>query len=243
MSAFIGEKRLKPGITVGMPVFHEAENLKWILPVLKKALDETGQEYTILIIDTKEPTDNTPDICRAEGVSYIPQEYPGYAGAIRTAAEYADRECLLTLDADGSHDPKYIPLMYDRYVENGCDLVVGSRYIPGGETDDIWYCILMSKVLNMIFRRIIGTDVKDISAGYKIYNTEKLKSVEITSTNFEIHQEVLLKLLMTYPDLKVSEYPIRFVKRKYDKSKRRMVSFATSFLKSIVKLTKMRRLG
>ncbi len=224
-----------------MPACHEAENLRQLLPELKRALEETGEAYTILVIDTAEPTDETPEICRSEEVFYLPQRYPGFAGATRTAAEYADSEMFLTLDADGSHDPSYIPSMVRMYKEARCDLVIGSRYTPGGETDDRWDSVWMSRFLNLVFRRIIGTDVKDISSGFKIYNTEKLQSIEITSTNFEIHQEVLLKLLLRFPDLKVSEYPIRFHRRIFDRSKRKLVRFILSYLQTVFRLIKLRR--
>ena len=232
---------MKAGITAAVPACHEAENLRWILPILKKALDETGEEYTILVIDTAEPTDETPDICRAEGVDCIPQTYPGFAGAIRTAIECADREKLLTMDADGSHDPAYIPGMVRMFTDKKCDLLIGSRYVPGGGSNDRWVSICMSRLLNLVFQRIIGTDVKDISSGFKIYNTEKLRSIEITGINFEIHQEALLKLFIRYSDFRVSEYPIVFERRRYDRSKRKLGRFVLSYVRSVFKLIKLRK--
>ncbi len=237
----MSDKELQKGITVAISAYHEAENLKWLLPLVKDFLMQTNEEYDIIVIDTKESTDETPDVCKANGVLYLNQEFEGYAGAVKTAIIHAKRKAFFMMDADGSHNPSYIPGMYGMYEDERCDLVIGSRYIPGGETVDSAISVMLSKILNMVFRMAIGTGVRDISSGFKIYDTEKLRSIDIDARNFEIHQEILLKLMMKYPALRVREYPIRFEKRVYDRSKRNLLRFGLAFFNQIISLQRIKK--
>lgn len=120
------------GISVVLLAYKEAENLAFLLPKIKNIMDGLPEEYEILVIDTKEPLDNTPEVCKEFGARYINQEYPGFGGAFRTGIKYAEKDKFLILDSDGSHDPKYIPAIYKKFVEEECDLVIGSRYTEGG---------------------------------------------------------------------------------------------------------------
>ena len=124
------------GISVVLLAYKEAENLAFLLPKIKKMFDSLPETYEILVIDTKEPLDNTPEVCREFGARYINQEFPGFGGAFKTGIRYAEMDKFLILDSDGSHDPKYIPSMYKKFTEENCDLVIGSRYTEGGKTDD-----------------------------------------------------------------------------------------------------------
>ena len=144
------------GISVVLLAYKEAENLSFLLPKIKGFLDELPEEYEILVIDTKEPLDNTSEVCEQFGARYINQEYPGFGGAFRTGIKYAEKDKFLILDSDGSHDPKYIPDIYKKFTEGGYDLVIGSRYTKGGETNDSKSSIIMSHILNTFFRICLG---------------------------------------------------------------------------------------
>ena len=201
------------GISVVLLAYKEAENLSFLLPKIKGFLDELPEEYEILVIDTKEPLDNTSEVCEQFGARYINQEYPGFGGAFRTGIKYAEKDKFLILDSDGSHDPKYIPDIYKKFTEGGYDLVIGSRYTKGGETNDSKSSIIMSHILNTFFRICLGIKAKDISTDYRMYRTEQLKAVELENVNYDVLQEVLLRMKQNKPDLKIGEVPIWFQKR------------------------------
>lgn len=235
---------LKKGITVALLSYKEAENLKELLPQIMDSIEKINgsQEvpYTIEVIDTKEPLDNTPQICNQFGVEYFNQEEPGFGGAFRTAIRYADRKMFLILDSDGSHNPAYIPSMYEKFVSESCDLVIGSRYVRGGKTFDSKSSVLMSKILNTVFRLFIGIKAKDISTDFRLYDTLQLKNVHLENVNYDVLQEVLLKLKLNNPHFKIDEIPIVFEKRKYGESKRQLIPFILSYVKSLFRLTSMR---
>ena len=233
------------GISVVILAYKEEENLKVLLPQIKENVEKTGEEYEILIIDTAEPLDHTEDVCKEYGARYINQEYPAFAGAFKTGIKYAEKDKFLILDGDGSHKPESIPAIHKMFVEDHCDVVIGSRYVKGGKTGDAKSSIIMSKILNTMFRICLGIKAKDISTDYRMYQTEQLKKVNLTCTNYDVLQEVLLKLRLNKSDkkLKIGEVPIDFQKRIYGESKRRLLPFIWSYIKTLFRLTGKRFFG
>lgn len=228
------------GISVVLLAYKEADNLRVLLPQIIDKVQETGEPYEILVIDTQKPLDDTSGVCRQFGCRYIPQELPGFAGAFKTGIRYAKEDKFLILDSDGSHDPKYIPSIYEKYTQEKCDLVIGSRYIRGGHTEDSFSSILMSRVLNFAFRIALGIPAKDLSTDYRMYDTAQLKKVRLTCQNYDVLEEVLLKLRLANPSFQIGEVPISFVKRMYGESKRRLLPFIISYIKSLFYLTGVR---
>lgn len=208
------------------------------LPVSPFGICFTIQEYEILVIDTEKPLDNTEAVCKEHGAKYINQEYPGFGGAFRTAIKYADKDKFLIMDSDGSHPPKNIPEIHAKFVNEKCDVVIGSRQVEGGVTNDAKSSIVMSHMLNFAFRVCLGLDAKDLSTDYRMYHTEQLKQVELECENYDVLEEVLLKLKLNKADkkLKFGEVPINFQKRLYGESKRQLVKFIISYIKTLIRL-------
>jgi len=225
-------------INVVLLAYKEEENLKVLLPQIKEQVEKCGEEYEILVIDTEKPLDNTEAVCKEHGAKYINQEYPGFGGAFRTAIKYADKDKFLIMDSDGSHPPKNIPEIHAKFVNENCDVVIGSRYVKGGVTNDAKSSIIMSHLLNFAFRVCLGLNAKDLSTDYRMYHTEQLKQVELECENYDVLEEVLLKLKLNKPDknLKFGEVPINFQKRLYGESKRQLLKFIISYIKTLVRL-------
>lgn len=230
------------GISVALLAYKEAENLKVLLPQIIEQVEKCGEEYEILVIDTEKPLDNTAEVCAEYGAVYINQEFPGFGGAFRTAIRRAQKDKFLILDSDGSHPPKNIPDLYQMFATGRYDVVIGSRYVKGGRTDDAKSSIVMSHMLNFAFRICLGISAKDISTDYRMYDTEQLKKVDLTCTNYDVLQEVLLKLKLNKTDrkLRIGETPIYFQKRLYGESKRQLLKFIISYIRTIIRLTWMR---
>lgn len=233
------------GISVVLLAYKEEENLRVLLPRIKDQVKQTGEEFEILVIDTEKPLDNTKGVCEEFGAKYVNQEEPAFAGAFKTGIQYASMDKFLILDSDGSHNPKYIPAIYDKFTKENCDVVIGSRYVEGGKTNDAKSSIVMSHILNGMFRFFLGIKAKDISTDYRMYHTEQLKNVSLSCHNYDVLQEVLLRLRLNKPDkkLKIGEVPIEFDKRIYGESKRRLIPFILSYMKTLCRLTISRIFG
>jgi len=231
------------GISVVLLAYKEAENLKVLLPKIKEQVGSLGEEYEILVVDTMKPLDDTPEVCKEQGARYVNQTTPGFAGAFKTAITEAKMNKFLIMDSDGSHQPKYIPDIYHKFLE-GYDVVIGSRYTEGGESNDAASSQVMSHMLNFAYRVVMGIWAKDLSTDFRMYHTKQLKRVlpKLQCENYDVLEEVLLLLKLNKKNhkLKVGEIPISFSKRLYGESKRQLLKFIISYLKTIFRLLGIR---
>ena len=226
-------------LSVVLLAFNEAENLKNLLPRINEILLNMAIDYNIFIIDSPCSSDNTEDVCNENGAKYIVQEWPNYAGAFKTGIKYADKKSILVLDADDSHNPDTIPAIYSKFSE-GYDVVIGSRYTEGGVTEDYAHHIVMSKILNFVMRICIGVKSKDISTSFRIYDAKLLKSVDLVRKNYDVLQEVILKMKTIKKDFAIAEVPIIFRKRAFGKSKRKLLKYILGYICSVVVFVKFR---
>ena len=231
------------GITVALLAYLEAENIKASFSTIKKAAEALGEPVEYIVIDTEKPLDETPDICKEYGVRYINQIYPHYGGALRTAFQYASMDKLFILDADGSPDPAFMRPMYEAMV-GGADLVIGSRHVQNGANADTKANELMSNICNACYRLGLGMRVKDCSTSYRLYRTEDVRKLLLSSENFDIMEEVLLKLKLTKgKGFTVKEVPVRAIVRQSGESKRSLLKFIYSLGRTLIKMVVLRILA
>lgn len=118
-------------ISVVLPAYLEAENLKNILPSIHEALKKL--EHEIIVVDTMESMDDTQEICDRNQARYVARRNGNlYGDAIRTGFEEAEGKYIVVMDADGSHDPNEIVNFYTAMKTEKYDLIIGSRYCKGG---------------------------------------------------------------------------------------------------------------
>lgn len=229
-------------ISVIMPAYQEAENLVKILPELKSSLEAMELEYEIIVVDTVQAMDQTKDICIENEVYYTNRKGGNlYGDAIQTGIEHATGQYVVIMDADGSHNPEDIIRFYREISKTACNLVIGSRYCKGGYTDNIFILRFMSWVLNVTYRVLFGLKVKDVSDSFRMYVGEELKSVKLECDNFDIVEEILIKLNYTIPNYTVREIPISFNKRVAGESKRNLPKFIFSYIKTIRRLMRIKK--
>lgn len=227
-------------ISVVLPSYLEAENLQKILPYLQETLREIKHE--ILVIDTQEPMDNTKDICEKNNCKYVARQGGNYYGdAIRTGFYEAQMEYLVVMDADGSHNPKDILKFYEIMKKEKPDLVIGSRYCKGGNSHNGFILKFMSKALNIGYRLVFNLKVKDVSDSFRMYHTQQVKQLKLECNNFDIVEEILIRLQLSKKDYIIREVPIYFNKREYGESKRNLVKFIFSYIKTMRRLYAIKR--
>lgn len=145
------------------------------------------------------------------------------------------------MDADGSHNPHDILRFYHEMKKKRYTLIIGSRYCKGGCTDNNFVLRFMSWVLNVTYRVAFGLEVKDVSDSFRMYYAECVKQLELECDNFDIVEEILIKLKYSVKDFEVKEIPISFHKRAEGESKRDLVKFIGSYLKTMKKLLQIKR--
>ena len=219
-------------LVIVLPTYNEADNIEAITAELL-ALPGIKCERHILIVDDDSP-DGTGDIAdrlaeRNPGRVSVLHRYedPGLgrayiAGFKRALAMGAD--VIVQMDADFSHSPHYIPTFLD-ILENDptVDVVVGSRYVPGGELDAhwSWWRRFLSWWANAVYTRLIlDLNVKDGTAGFKAWRRRALEGIGLDRINsngyvFQVEMAYVAERL----GFKVVEVPIYFEDRRIGKSK------------------------
>ncbi len=223
-----------PELTVAIPAYREEENLRILLPRLNKVLNGTGLSFEIVIVDTENPLDNTADACSTNHVRCERRRGGNmYGDAVRTAIAQARGKYLLFMDADGSHTPEYLPELIK--FRGQYDVVGASRYISGGDTENPWVLILMSRIVNIVYSLVLGIKCKDVSNSFKLYRTEQMKDLSLRCENFDIIEEILFKLNRRFK-ITIFEVPFTFKKRMFGESKRSLVAFIVTYVITLLKL-------
>ncbi len=229
-------------ISIVLPAYQEEKNLVNIIPRIHKVMKSRNLEYEILVVDTMEPMDDTKAVCEKFKARYIPRENGNlYGDAIRTGFDKADGDYIVIMDADGSHDPKEILKFYKVIQNKKVDLVIGSRYCRGGYTDNNFILKFMSWALNVTYRILFSLKVKDVSDSFRMYRADQVKALKLECDNFDIVEEILIKLSLYNKPFIAYEVPISFNKRAEGESKRDLGKFILSYLKTIKRLMKIRK--
>ena len=226
-------------LSVVLPAYEEAGSLKQLLPILKENAQSLTSSYEILVVDTQEPRDNTPALCAALGVTYLPRRGGDlYGDAVRTGMANARGRWILMMDADGSHNPRILPQLWQHRDE--FDLVIASRYVRGGETENPAILIFMSHVVNIIFRVLLNLKCYDVSNSFRLYRGDDVRSLQLECNHFDIVEEILVKLVGSRKEFRIKEVPSTFEKRKAGKTKRRLLVFILGYLGTLLRLLRLK---
>ena len=222
-------------LSVVLPAYQEEENLRNILPRLLKTLQTMDVSSEVLVIDTINPMDRTKEVCEENRVRYIKRRVDNYFGsAVRTGINEAHGKYIVFMDADGSHPPEFIPEIF--FFAEKYDVVIASRYINKGRTENSFALIVMSRIVNWTFSIILNLPCKDVSNSFKVYRGDQLKTIKLTCNNFDIVEEILFKLRRAHPLMRFKEVPFVFKKRMFGETKRNLFLFIITYIFTIIKL-------
>ena len=128
------------------------------------------------------------------------------------------------MDSDLTHPPAFIPKLREAMKKTNCDVCIASRYAKGGGMKNVpaWR-VLLSRVANILFSLIFRIKAKDITAGFKAYRAEKIKSIEIKRNDFASQLEIMARLARMHS--KFYEIPFILETRKKGTSKFRPIMY------------------
>jgi dolichol-phosphate mannosyltransferase len=222
-----------------LPAYEEAANLDQLLPQLHAVARSLVPDYEILVVDTESPRDETPAVCQRHAARYVPRRGGNlYGHAIRTALAEARGRRVVLMDADGSHNPSFLPLLWAQ--RDNADLVIASRYVRGGKTENPAVLIFMSLMVNVVFRVFLGLNCSDVSNSFRLYRGDDLRALRLRCDHFDIVEEILVKLVFSRRGYRVVEVPIIFEKRKAGRTKRNLLLFAFGYAVTLVRLLKLK---
>ncbi len=207
-----------------VPTYNEIENLK---PLVDAILAIVPSHVELLIAD-----DNSPD-----GTGKLADQLAGanprvhalhrpkkmglgsaYVGGFKWGMEKGF-EAFIEMDADFSHDPKYLPTMLTQLET--CDVAIGSRYVAGGGTVN-WGLgrKIISRGGSLYSRMILGAPIRDFTGGFNGWKRQVLEKVEFATLRSDGYSfQIELKYRAFRQGFKITEFPIIFADRKVGKSK------------------------
>ena len=213
-------------VTVVMPTYNEAANL----PRMAEAVLQLPWDgLHLMVVDDSSP-DGTGRIAeelaekhnwdgrrrmsvlhRTEkdglGRAYV----AGMSAALDEGADY-----VVQMDADGSHPVEAVPRMLGAALASGVGLVVGSRYVEGGSLDEEWgrHRVLLSRFANRYARTVLGTKIRDITAGFNLWAAATLRDIDLATLDSAGYSfQVELKFKAVRAGHSAVEIPIRFEER------------------------------
>ena len=207
-----------------MPTYNEKDNIRRITA----AIHDVVPDLHILVID-----DGSPD-----GTGAIADELagnddrihvlhrtekaglgPAYIAGFRWAIEHGYAR-IFEMDADFSHQPKYLPTMIAE-LDGGADVVIGSRYVAGGGTEN-WGVIrkIISRGGGIYARTILGVGIQDLTAGFIAWKTPVLEAIDLSTVEASGYVfQIEMKYRAHQRGFKIVETPITFPDREVGESK------------------------
>ena len=212
-----------PRLLVSIATYNEADNL----PALVAEIHEYAPHADVLVVDDNSPdgTGKLADAMAAADPRITVVHRPGKLGlgtATLAAMRYAidnDYDYQLNMDADFSHPPRFLPAILGGMADH--DVMIGSRYVAGGGTEN-WPLarLAISRTVNSLVRFLFRMPVADASGAYRCYRVANLKAADLGATRsrgYSFQQEVLFRVHQA--GAKLGESPIIFENRRSGKSK------------------------
>ncbi len=225
-----------PQALIVVPTYNERDNVRGVAERLLAALPGTE----LLFVDDNSP-DGTGGVLDELAAGQPRVHVMHRAGKLGLGTAYIEGfgwglargfDYLFEMDADGSHDPKYLPQML-ALAEDGADVVVGSRYVPGGGTEN-WgiFRKLLSRGGSLYARTVLGVELRDVTAGFIAWRRTALEAIDlstITSNGYSFQIEMKYRAIQKH--LRVVETPIVFVDRRVGQSKMSRAIFIEALFK------------
>ncbi len=217
-----------PTLSVVIPALNEAKNLPHVLPHIPSWVDE------VLLVDG-ESIDGTIEIARElrPDVRIVQQAGHGKGAALQSGFKAARGEIIVMLDADGSTDPREIPVFVNALLA-GADFAKGSRFVQGGGTADMpWYRRWGNQGFVMLVRLLFGGAYSDLCYGYNAFWADVLPAIHLDADGFEVETTMNVRALRA--GLKIVEVPSFEDKRIYGEGRLRTIPDGWRVLKAIVR--------
>ncbi|WP_211212379.1 polyprenol monophosphomannose synthase [Gryllotalpicola ginsengisoli] len=214
-------------VLVMIPTYNERDNVEWIVSRVRRAQPDAD----VLVVDDSSP-DGTGDVVARLAASDRQVHLltragkdglgRAYIAAMRWGIERG-YDVLVELDADGSHQPEQLGRLLERLHEttDAADLVLGSRWVPGGSVENWpWHRRAISRLGSAYARLALGLSVRDVTGGYRAFRREALERLDLDavhSAGYAFQVDMLWRSAQA--GLRIVEVPITFVERERGDSK------------------------
>jgi dolichol-phosphate mannosyltransferase len=224
-----------PELAVVIPAWNERQNLELLLPALRETLQDIGVAFEIIVADAGSH-DGTQEAVEGRGVRVVQQREDGYGGALLAGFAATRARYIATMDADLSHRPLFLLDLWARRCD--AEVLIASRYVPGGASETSWFRKLLSHILNRTYARALSLPLHDLSSGFRMYCREALDSIELRARDFDILEEILIRVYNE--GWRVCEVPFRFMPRGSGGSHARLIKFGRAYVRTLLRMWQLR---
>lgn len=222
-------------LSVIVPAHNEGRNLQLLLPQLRTILDALCVSSEVLVVVRDDDPETRAAVAGGLG-TIVRQREPGYGGALRAGFAQARGRYVLTMDADLSHPPTFVADLWSRRGE--AEVLVASRYVPGGDARMPFVRALLSRILNRFFAAGLGVPLRDLSSGFRLYRTSVLEMQAVTARDFDVLPEIVVR---AYTEgWRVKEIPFRYEPRAHGSSNARIIPFGVAYARTFHRLWSLR---
>jgi len=208
-------------LSIVIPAYNEARFIGTLLQQIAAVdLGPLGVRKEVIVVDDHS-TDGTADIARGvDGVIVTRlQQNSGKGRAVRAGIGLATGDLLIIQDADLEYDPQdYVP-MVTALLEGKADIVYGSRYMRAGRhPNQTWAAYLGGRSLSLVARMFTGVWLTDTVTALKLFPTEVITSLALTTSGFELDHEITAKVLAR--GCRIVEVPVSYSPRSKEEGKK-----------------------
>jgi dolichol-phosphate mannosyltransferase len=222
-------------LSIIIPALNEAGNIGPLVTRCRSTISGLGLNAEILVVDGGSQ-DGTVQEATDAGGRVIQQEGRGYGGALRTGFAAARGRHVQTMDSDLSHEPEVIVSLWE--ARNLADIVIASRYVPGGGGEMPATRAVLSRILNVVFTKAFRLGIHDISSGFRLYRRSALQSITFHASDFDVLEEILI--LIANQGGTLTEVPFQYRPRQAGRSHAKLFKFGVAYCRTFYKMWKLR---
>lgn len=234
-------------VSLIIPCYNEEEGIPFLSRILKQLLPKLQKKFEVELIFVDDGSiDNTNNLLKKYfgGISFVKilkhHHNKGYGAAFKTGIRNSKGDVIFQLDSDCTYPTNDMLNMINDI--NNYDIVTASPYHPKGHVKDVeGYRLFLSKATSFIYRLISGSKIYTFTSYFRAYRGDLLRNINFSSNGFTCTAEILLLALLK--KCKVKEYPAVLSRRKFGKSKMRILRVIRDHLKLMARILWMRVSG
>ena len=206
-------------LSVIIPAYNEEKTINDVISAVLKVPLKNIKKEAIIVDDFS--TDNTRNILkkiRAKNIKiFFHERNLGKGSAIRTALKHATGDIILVQDADLEYNPEEYPKLLEPIINNKAKVVYGVRFTKQHKPRYIIY-YLGNLVLTFITNLLYNSKIRDMETGYKVFDKEVIKNIELKARKFDFEPEITAKILKK--GYKIYEVPVSYLSRSVKEGKK-----------------------
>jgi dolichol-phosphate mannosyltransferase len=222
-----------------IPTYNEEENIKELLPKLKKVASSLDDKFEIIIADGGSK-DKTVDAAKKNNVRVFIRKSPEFGSAITEGFPKTRGDYIFTMDADFSHDPTYMKKMWEH--RKNADIIIASRWVDGGSSEQTLFRKWLSIFFNTFFRTGLSLDLYDMNNNFRLYKKSVLTEVtklKLNGKGTDILPEILVKAKIK--GYRILEIPFHYYLRKKGRSKLKLLKSGIAYFKRFLELWMLKK--